>query len=367
MRRLIFSVILMLAAPRAFSSSPLQDVVPGADYSTVTVFYATDRAPTGAADPANMFGTEQAPPPPMTYGTAQVSIPHDHQPGIMEEPRRWKGQFWSNPARDIVLLAAERVDREPFLKAVADRAALSTRREVLVVVHGFWTDFDEAVRRAAQIKFDLNFDGPTVVYSWPSLNAWRQYFADEKNAEWAVPHLRDLLADVQNSIGSASVNIIAHSLGNRITAHALQMLATSGAAGTHFDQVILTAPDIDAPTFMEMQGDIVRLCRRLTLYASSHDQALWLSKTLHTGHRAGEAGVGIVVLPGMDTIDVGDVDGSLLGHSYVFENITVITDIAYCLRGENPQDRCRLVQKQPPSHYWTLSQAVANGLPCKLR
>jgi esterase/lipase superfamily enzyme len=367
MRRFAFFAILTLAAPAAFSSSPLQDVTPGPDFSTVKVFYATDRAFTGAAGPTDMFGYEQAQPPTITYGTAQISIPRGHQPGIMDEPRVWKGQFWSNPARDIVLLATERVDGQAFFKAVAERAALSSRHGVLVVVHGFWTDFNEAVRRAAQIKYDLNFDGPTVVYSWPSLNAARLYFADEKNAEWAIPHLRDLLAQLQNSVGSASVNIIAHSLGNRIAVHALQLLSNSGAAGTHFDQVILTAPDIDAPTFIELQPDIVRLCRRLTLYASSHDQALWVSKTLHTGHRAGEAGAGIIILPDMDTIDVGDVDGSWLGHSYVFENITVITDIAYCLRGESPQERCRLVQKQPPNRYWMLSEIVANGVVCTLR
>src|SRR5438046_2647057 len=116
MRRFAFFAILTLAAPAAFSSSPLQDVTQGPDFSTVKVFYATDRAFTGVADPTDMFGSEQAQPPTITYGTAQVSIPPGHQPGIMDERRLWKGQFWPNPARDIVLLATERVDGQAFFK-----------------------------------------------------------------------------------------------------------------------------------------------------------------------------------------------------------------------------------------------------------
>jgi len=363
MRRLALSMLLMLAATTAFSVVPLQDVVPGDAYSTVTVFYATDRAPTGITDPVAMFGSDRS--QAMLYGMANVSIPRGHQPGVLEEARRWKLQFWPNPARDIVLLRVDTLNRAAFFSAVADRARLSRGNEVLVVVHGYWTSFEEAIRRAAQIKVDLNFNGPAVVYSWPSLNGWLQYLPDKNNAEWAVPHLRDLLFDIHQNVPSDSVSLIAHSLGNWITVHALQLLAVTTPAA-HFDQIVLAAPDVDARTFVGIEPDIARLCRRVTLYASTHDQALWLSKKLQTGSRAGEAGPGLVVLDGMDTIDVGDVDSSVTGHSYVFENRVVIDDMAYCLRGESPANRCRLVRKQLSQPYWTLSQIVTNRVPCGL-
>ena len=65
----------------------------------------------------------------------------------------------------------------------------------------------------------------------------------------------------------------------------------------------------------------------MTLYASSHDEALKASKKLHEFPRAGEAGKSLLVVKGIDTIDVSTVDSSLLGHSYFGDNTSVISDI----------------------------------------
>ena len=72
--------------------------------------------------------------------------------------------------------------------------------------------------------------------------------------------------------------------------------------------------------------------RRITLYASSNDEAIKLSKKVHAYPRAGESGPDIVVVPGLDTIDVSNVDTSLLGHSYFAEKRTVISDLFYLIR-----------------------------------
>ena len=47
---------------------------------------------------------------------------------------------------------------------------------------------------------------------------------------------------------------------------------------------------------------------RVTLYASSSDEALALSKQVHGYPRAGESGDQLVVVPGIDTIDVSAVN-----------------------------------------------------------
>ncbi len=60
---------------------------------------------------------------------------------------------------------------------------------------------------------------------------------------------------------------------------------------------------------------------------SNNDKALQLSKTVHKYPRAGEAGIGLVVLSGLDTIDVSAVDTSFEGHGYFGDNRTVISDL----------------------------------------
>ena len=65
----------------------------------------------------------------------------------------------------------------------------------------------------------------------------------------------------------------------------------------------------------------------MTLYASSYDQALRVSKTLHGYPRAGESGEGLVLAQGLETIDVSGVDLSMLGHSYYGDVARVVDDL----------------------------------------
>jgi hypothetical protein len=60
--------------------------------------------------------------------------------------------------------------------------------------------------------------------------------------------------------------------------------------------------------------------------------ALKASKEVHGYPRAGDAADGILIVPGIDTIDASNVDDSMLAHSYFVESIPVIRDIARMLR-----------------------------------
>jgi esterase/lipase superfamily enzyme len=92
----------------------------------------------------------------------------------------------------------------------------------------------------------------------------------------------------------------------------------------------------------------------VTLYASSRDKALALSKELHGGWRAGDSGDHIVVVPPIDTIDVSNVDTSFEGHVYFGNNASVISDLFYLIRdGKRPSERFGLVAKKLDGKpYW---------------
>ena len=122
-----------------------------------------------------------------------------------------------------------------------------------------------------------------------------------------------------------------------------------------FNQIILAAPDIDAELFRtEIAPKISQGARRLTLYASSKDLALIVSKFVNKKQRAGDS-VPIVLTPGVDSIDVSNVDSSLLGHSYYGDNSSIITDIRSVIGSEQPDKRAFLEVKVNPGEkrrYW---------------
>jgi esterase/lipase superfamily enzyme len=327
------------------------DLAKDRDFDRMTVYFATDRARL-----ANVYTAQRAG---LTYGTAVVSIPHGHQTGVMEEARLRRFQLWPKPERDILMLgvptALSDVD---FFALLDDSIQKSSRKDVLIVIHGFWTSFDEAVRHGAQIKADLRFDGPVVVYTWPSFGEAVKYPADENNAEWTTHHLRNFLEEMQAKAPASAIHVVAHSMGNRILAHALELEnGCGGAPKLQLGHVVLAAPDIDASTFQDIATSIVNVSRGVTLYASRHDQALAISERLHEGTRAGDAAqiLDIIKINGIEAIDVGENDKSLWGHSYVFENPTVLGDISVVLGCANGAVSRTLT----PGRYYILSAFIA--------
>jgi esterase/lipase superfamily enzyme len=246
----------------------------------------------------------------------------------------------------VVLLG---VHPEPPSKFYADlRACMerTARKEAFVFIHGYNVGFETAVRRTAQIAYDLKFDGAPIVYSWPSQEGLLSYIVDETNVAWTVPHLKDFLLSVAEQSGAKSVHLVAHSMGNRALTSALRELAMERKEKCpRFHEVVLTAPDIDADVFRrDLAPAIVGTADRVTLYASSNDEALIASRAVHGYRRAGESGDNVVVVPGVDTVDVSAVDTSLIGHSYYGSNRTVLADLFELLRGSKPADHRKWLQ-----------------------
>jgi esterase/lipase superfamily enzyme len=145
-------------------------------------------------------------------------------------------------------------------------------------------------------------------------------------------------------------------MGNRALSEAISRVGAAAArgGGTLFNEIVLTAPDIDTDTFVsDIAPAIVPTARRVTLYASSKDKALALSKKVHTYDRAGESGAKIVLVDGVDTIDVSAVDTNFVGHSYYGENKSVLSDIFNLIQGQPPSKRFGLKPRtRNKRFYW---------------
>ena len=235
----------------------------------------------------------------------------------------------------------------------------SQKKEILVFVHGFNTSFEDASRRTAQLAYDMAFDGPTVLYSWPSQGSMNPiaYNKDGRNAALTAPHLEEFLKLLVAKSGATTVDIIAHSMGNRPVTQALRDFAMQnpGMKKPMFNQVALMAPDVDAALFKQMAQQMEHSANRITLYASSKDKALQASELFAGYARAGEGSPSPMVLPGMDTVDASAVDTSLLGlyHSYFADSTSVLSDLFDDFLGISPKTRKGLqVVITAAGQYW---------------
>jgi esterase/lipase superfamily enzyme len=234
---------------------------------------------------------------------------------------------------------------------------------VLLFVHGFNVTFEDSLRRTAQLAYDLAFDGPAIAFSWPSQGSPLPlaYTRDQRNADISAVHLARLLERLMS--GNTNVHIVAHSMGGRVLAAAIQQLNRSNQlkSASVLGEMAFLAPDIDAELFKTAANQIAASATRVTLYASSRDTALRLARRVSGYSRAGEAGPEILIVRGLHTIDASEVDTSLLGlnHSYFADNTSVLSDLFALLRGRSPEDRFGLTPVRTANGiYWRFRPAT---------
>jgi esterase/lipase superfamily enzyme len=331
-----------------FPSSP-------AGYRTVTIYYATDRELVREEAGQCIYGTGRAADEKLSYGICDVSVPHEHKIGKLEKTPWFRSP---DPAKDVLVIYSQREPEDGFFERLEVRVKEFGSDDLFVFVHGFNVTFEDAARRTAQIAKDLEFPGAPILYSWPSHESPGPigYATDGQTIDWTKPHLKQFLYDLKNRTKASKLHLIAHSMGSRAVVRVLNEVAKEMQHSLpQFQQIILSAPDIDTGEFQQLASAMRSTGERVTLYASSVDKAMWLSRKNQTFPRAGEAGDDLVVLrPEVDTIDATAVDTGFLGHSYWAEVRSVVTDIFGLVRnGLDPDHRATLEARQhPKGPYW---------------
>lgn len=322
--------------------------------TVVNVFYATDRGLTGDySRGSRIYGSTRGK---VRYGVAQVSIPPwgAHRMGGLEKPKLVKLQMKWDPNKHVMLLDVSLDAESDWRKRIA-RAVSKSNREVFVFVHGFNVRFIDAARRTAQMSHDLQFEGVPVMYTWPSRAELSEeaYRADRDAADASVANLQRFLVSLAATPGVEGVHIVAHSMGNRLLAQALAAIASDPALRTkpRFNQIALTAPDIDSDVMARLARSITSVASRVTLYASSKDKALEFSVRVNAAPRAGLSHPNILIIPGIDSVDASAVDTNLVGHFYYAENRSVLNDIFNLIRG-HPLPRAGVTRSR---NYWVFA------------
>jgi esterase/lipase superfamily enzyme len=317
------------------------------------VFYVTDRR--SDASPGEYYGPERGP---LSYGVAGVGIPPDHELGQQEAPSVLKLEWSPDERKHITVSEITPLDKRAFFQLLEQQINLSPGGKLLVLVHGYNVEFAQAVRLLAQLATDLKFQGPALLFSWPSQGGITGYTVDETNTEWAQPHFVELLDDLLDETSAQQIYLLAHSMGTRIATRAFVTPAGDRVLADldPIREMILVAPDIDADLF---RSDVApRLASsgiHVTLYASSADRALMASKAFLGYPRAGDSGEGLVIVDGVETVDASVASAGLIGHSYFSEDRRIMEDIFGILQtGQRADNRFGLEAVDSASgRYWT--------------
>lgn len=263
----------------------------------------------------------------LIQGTCDVNVPAKHEIGNLDSDANGDAnKFFKinshKPITDKDLLPIIKENKFP---------------EVILFVHGFNVPFEEAVYRAAQIKYDLKFPGEVVLFTWPSgaksggilesLSLSSTYKDNQQNANKTIPLLKDFIQKL-NSTGK-KIHLIVHSMGHQIALPAISELS-SELKSKFLQEVILNAPDYPSSSFYEISPKVKSTAKRITVYCSPADKALMASVKVNNNKRLGSC----EKINGVDVINVNEIDDSILGlnHGY-YSSRPILTDVYQTILG----------------------------------
>ena len=225
---------------------------------------------------------------------------------------------------------------EQLISDIRSVPAFTHSSSFLVFIHGYNSDFFDPLEIGATWLTHFDPNEPVIVYSWPSNHVTAKYFDDETNNTWAQAHFRDFMLALMNAKdGPQTVNVLAHSMGNRLAVGFLDFLASSKiSTNAKIGQAFFAAPDVDSATFFEAVPRMATVAQGLTMYGSDHDNALRLSRALHGHCRAGLVNCDYAVpnVPNFNAIDASMFHCDLLGHGYWLGSDTLRADIIDVLK-----------------------------------
>ena len=349
--------------------------------STWQIFFASNRGGRTAANvvPASIdrvaeyFGNDAL--TTFRLGVAEVTIP-GRQRGISPKSKSDRKKllgvlpvsFGKKEDKRVARIDWIReLETNSFFQQLNSQISRSPGKDLLLFVHGFNVDYASCLIRGAQISLDLPFNGAVCCYSWPSQGGIAHYKNDEQISQQSTgPFTEFLMNLVDNIPQETKIQIVVHSMGNRVVMRALNRMPASQTGKKPFENVVLCAPDVGLSQYRALIEGVKQQSRRVTLYVCRGDTALAASKAIHSEQRAGDASPPVVI-EGVETIDCSPVDLSFMGHSYYGGNISVLSDLFAIIKEGKQADQREWLTKmdnaqqqpfwrftsQPTPIYWT--------------
>ncbi len=248
---------------------------------------------------------------------------------------------------------------EAFTRKLAAESTKTDERGALVFLHGYATSFSDAVVSAARISLGIKHGGPTAIFSWASKGDRAAYGHDEKVVEKSRRQLIDFLTVLNECVAVDHVDIVVHSLGNRLFLRSLKdWFDQGGPPDVPLRNAYLGAPDVDQAEFYQDLIVFERAAAKTTLYGSNTDSALLASVVFH--HGVARAGLmpPPVTKAEIDTIETSLIDATRVRHAYIIDSAVLRADIFGIQRGLVDPDmrpNTQLAGSKLTPDYWRLT------------
>ena len=373
--------INLMPAPEIYGEEGVDPFIvsnPTANLPYSGVLYATDREPAGEKDSEQYYRNERG--HLLRLGLANIEL----GTGAMtwEEARRislLKDRTGSYPLRVTVVREIGVLDRsispftdlssipvnprgpaKEFSSMIDERLALSRKKDIYIYLHGYKVIFENPLLVAAELWHFLAYDGVFIAFAWPSTPSRWAYLYDLETAVYSSRSLRLFLEYLAEETSADRIHIIGYSAGTRVVTGALQQITLmttdedSSAVRRKYriGNVILVGSDLDRGIVGGYLVDgLLRVPERLTVYLSSGDQALGLSRWIFGRQRLGQIHEEGSMSPAtvqylhsaenFVAIDVSEAEAATAGngHAYFRKSPWVSSDILmtllYDLKPEN--------------------------------
>jgi esterase/lipase superfamily enzyme len=344
------------------------------DQGDFRFFYATNRrlAQPGA-DVDDRFASERE--AGLRFGRFDTNVEPALGIGMLVHPTDW----FQN--EEIRLRRVRDLERTDFVAELRQQVEESPRRSLLVNINGFRERFPSALRKTAFLAHMLDIDSPMLVFDWPGDQGAtpRGYRRAQQVARESGEELAATLALVLEEIRPDRLWVVANSMGAEVVVAAFTQLRENPEFGddeTEIETVVLTAPDVSHREFgREFRDEINALTRNLTVYVSSNDRALLMSRILNRERRLGESTVDPrnpdqseeaarafeLVEPGSDLVtlvDVTPVNRTRNFHNFSLETPEFFDDLFLRLSNDQmPRSRLQYRVRTPSgAEYWVLTR-----------
>ena len=318
------------------------------DTRSIDLYVATNRklknASMGCTD--DLVGVEAD--AQLKLGLCRINVPKNHSTGeinFTRDNRKSSHDFFK-------VVSYKNFAEDKFIENIK-----KSKRMPLIFVHGFNVRYQEAVLRATQLAYDLKYQGPVVLFTWPAgagdgflddklINV--TYKNNTKTAQESVNHFKNFLNLFKKN--DIKINLIVHSMGHQVVLPALNAWVKENSSATSEDnspinELILNAPDFESDKFVELTENLKTICRRITLYCSYNDNAMAASEMINKTKRLGAC----ALVEGIDSVNVSLLeDKGALGHGY-YSTRPILTDVFQVLIGLDAHKRLFIRKSEPNS------------------
>ncbi|QSP94930.1 alpha/beta hydrolase [Marinobacter salinisoli] len=373
--------------------NPLPKSNPFLDIPYDGILYATDRQPAGPDDDELFYRNERG--QVLRLGYAEIQMGEgdltweqarevsllkartEEFPVKIRDVTEWgivteTIPFWADAdLPEEAPMPPDAVDQ--FAAAINAQLANSASKDIYLYTHGYLVTFVNPLLVSAELWHFLGYRGAFIAYAWPSTPHRLAYIKDSDTAVGYARNLRLLIEGVAEKTNAEEIHIIGYSNGTRLVVQALEQLALINQGRTkeeiqqdlRIGNVILVGSDIDRAAFGNALADgLLNVCRHLSIYVSSEDKALGISRFLTNKRRLGElwteggdeihpqARQALEKLRGqMSFINVTEAEGATSGngHHYFRQSPWASSDILMTLYyGLTPEERGLVRQTDLP-------------------